>query len=58
MRIGKDCNEQATQFLGLLIDESLSWKQHISYMNNTISRALITIKQAKYCLPRDILKTL
>ena len=40
-----------------LIDDSLSWKQHISYINNKISRILFRIKQAQYCLPSDSSKT-
>ena len=39
-------------------DESLSWKRHMSGMSNNISRAPFMMKQAKYCLPRDSLKTL
>ena len=35
-RIGKDCKEQSTKFLGVYIDENLSWKAQISHMNTKI----------------------
>ena len=30
-RIGNNCSETSTKFLGILIDENLSWKQHILF---------------------------
>ena len=57
-RIGKGCEEEATKFLGILIDENLSWKQHIAFLNNKISRTLFIIKQVKHFLPCESLKTL
>ena len=33
-RIGNNCPETSTKFLGIRIDENLSWKQHISYLNS------------------------
>ena len=51
---------QATscKFLGITIDESLCWKKHILNINSKISRALFTIKQIKFALPRESLRTL
>ena len=43
-RIGNDCPEKATKFLGLWIDENLSWKH--------VARALFMIKQVQNVLPR------
>ena len=57
-RIGNNCSETSTKFLGILIDENLSWKQHISYLNSKISKTLFTIKQVKHFLPYDSLKKL
>ena len=57
-RIGNNCSETSTKFLGILIDENLSWKQHISYLNSNISKTLFTIKQVKHFLPYDSLKKL
>ena len=44
-RIGNDCSEKATKFLGLWIDENLSWKHHISHVSYKVARALFMIKQ-------------
>lgn len=57
-RIGKNCAEEATKFLGILIDENLSWKQHVAFLNNKISRTLFIIKQVKHFLPCESLMTL
>ena len=57
-RIGNDCNEQSTKFLGMHIDEYLTWKKHISEVTKKVSRALFSIKQVKHVLPLDSLRTL
>ena len=43
--IGNDCNEKATKFLGMYIDENLSWRHHLSQLNNKVSKALFSIKR-------------
>ena len=57
-QIGKDFEEHSTKFLGLNIDESLTWKYHLNCINNKIARALFQIKQAKNILPVNSLRTL
>ena len=57
-QIGTEFEEKSTKFLGLLIDDQLSWKHHISHLNSKISRALFQIKQAKKFLPVNCLRTL
>ena len=57
-RICEDCDEKDVKFLGLLLDEHLTWKHHIAYINKKISRALFSIKQVKKLLPLESLKTL
>ena len=57
-RIGKNCKETSIKFLGIYIDESLSWKPHISHVNSKISRALFSIKQLKNTFPSSSLLTL
>ena len=57
-RIGKNLKEESTKFLGISIDEHLSWKYHIEQMNNKISRALFMLKQVKHVLPLKSLRTL
>ena len=57
-RIGNDCYEQYCKFLGIHIDENLTWKYHINQVCKKVSRALFSIKQVKRALPTDCLKTL
>ncbi len=57
-QIGSQFNEKTTKFLGIYVDDSLTWKNHLIYVNNKIARALYGIKQAKNFLPIDSLKTL
>merc|ERR1712137_757574 len=47
-----------TKFLGVLIDESLTWKTHIDCLSKTISRNIGIINKLKCFLPDHILKTL
>ena len=58
MQIGSSFGEKSTKFLGIHIDESLSWRHHVNYVNNKISRALYAIKQVKHFLPIESLHTL
>lgn len=57
-RVGKNQNEESTKFLGIQIDENLSWRNHLLYINNKISRSLHVIKQIRYQLPTSSLRTL
>lgn len=57
-QVGSNNREQACKFLGIFIDESLSWKSHISHVCSKISRSLFALKQVKSFLPYDSLKTL
>ncbi len=40
-RIGNDCVETSMKFLGIYIDESLSWKMHIANINCKISKQFL-----------------
>jgi len=33
-RIGNDCIEKSTKFLAIYLDENLTWKYHITKVNN------------------------
>lgn len=57
-RISNGSVEQSTKFLGIHIDENLSWRHHLTHINKKISRALFMIKQAKQLLPPECLRTL
>lgn len=57
-RVGNTCKEKSVKFLGILIDENLTWKDHLTHINKKISRALFSIKQVKNILPKQCLRTL
>jgi len=57
-QIGSNFTEQSTKFLGLHLDEFLSWKNHLAQINKKIAYALFMIKQTKHFLPVSSLKTL
>ena len=57
-RIGNDCTEKTTTFLGMHLDENLSWKYHINEVKKKVSRALFSIKQVKQILHLHCLRTL
>ena len=45
-------------FLGVTIDENMSWKAHTQKVANKIAQVIGTLKRLKHFLPRNILKTL
>ena len=49
---------QFTKFLGGLIDECLTWKQHIDYVSKTVSRNIDAMNKLNYSIPGRILYTL
>ena len=46
------------KFLGITIDESLTWRRHLACVNKKISNALFVIKQLKFSLPKESLRLL
>ena len=57
-QIGNAYGEKITKFLGIYIDEFLTWHHHLTHINNKISRALFMIRQTKHFLPVASLRTL
>ena len=47
-----------TKFLGVIIDENLSWKNHIDGVTKTISRNIGVINKLKHSVPQKVLYTL
>ena len=47
-----------TKFLGIYIDEHLSWAQHIDYLSQKNARNVGILSKLKYFLPMYIMNTL
>ena len=45
----------STKFLGLHIDEKLTWKTHINNLCKTLSKNTGVIRRLKYSLPQSVL---
>ena len=57
-QVGSTFTNKTTKFLGIHVDESLSWKYQLTRINNNISKSLHAMNQMKHCLPYTSLKTL
>ena len=57
-RIGTEFKEVSIKFIGVWMNEHLTWKHHIAHVNNKIPRTLLAFKQAKKQLPIQSLRTL
>ena len=57
-RISGTSENKSTKFLGIHIDEHLTWNEHIKYINLKLSRTLFVIGQLKHLLPVECLHTL
>jgi hypothetical protein len=49
-------NVTETKFLGLIIDDKLTWKQHIEYLKKKISLAYFALRNIKDTVSLDALK--
>ena len=50
--------ETESKFLGVIVDNKLSWQPHIKYISNKISKSLSVLRYLRYSFPKSILKTL
>ena len=48
----KDC----CKFLGIMIDDKLTWSKHIDYIHSKLSRSLYAINRSRYLVPPKYLK--
>ena len=46
------------KFLGVIVDEDISWKGHINHISNKISKTIAILRLLKCTFPKHILKTL
>ena len=45
----------STKFLGVVLDDRLSWKYHFDYISSSISRGIGILHKLKDALPNDVL---
>ena len=57
-RVGTRCNDTSVKFLGIHLDETLTWNNHIKFIKGKMSSALFALNQSKKFLPTNILLTL
>ena len=50
--------ESETVFLGVILDEHLSWKSHIAYLASKVSRSLGVISKSSFCIHKSAFRTL
>ncbi len=44
---------QSTKFLGVIIDETLTWESHIDHLEAKLNSCIVTIKRIKSCIPKN-----
>jgi len=49
---------KSTKFLGVYVDEHLTWKQHITQISNKIAKNVGILSRISYLLPRNIISNL
>ena len=57
-RAGIQQTEKSVQFLGLYVDEHLTWEHHIAMLRSKILRSIFALNKVKNIFPHDILKSL
>jgi hypothetical protein len=51
-------NSTETKFLGLIIDETLSWNQHIDQIATKLCSACYVLRNLKHIVPQSTLRTI
>lgn len=57
-QIGDNKDDKMIKFLGVYLDEHLSWKNHIQYINGKIANSTFIMNKAKNLIPKAALKTI
>ena len=47
-----------TKFLGVIIDEKLTWRNHVNYMSTKIANSIRILIKARFCLSKETLVSL
>ena len=46
------------RYLGVILDDNLTWSSHMNYTANKISKTVGILHRLKYCLPQNVLLTI
>lgn len=53
-RIGEGCEEEFFKFVGMRLDEHLTWKYHADYVRGKVSSAVYALSKLRNLLPRHV----
>lgn len=57
-RIGNNQPDKSIKFLGVHMDENLTWTPHLQMVKSKLSRSIFALNKVKNIFPHDILKSL
>jgi len=57
-RIGNNCKTKSFKFVGVHLDEYMTWEHHVNHVINKVSSANFALNQLKKVLPINIRKTI
>ena len=57
-RIGSECKKKSFKFVGIHLDEFLTWDQHINHVYSKLASGNYAIVRAKNFLPRRVRLTM
>ncbi len=57
-RIGNNQPDKSIKFLGVHMDENLTWTPHLQMVRSKLSRSIFALNKVKNIFPHDILKSL
>ena len=49
--------ENTAKYLGIILDDNLSWHAHVQYINIKLSRAIGILSKLRHTLPKQMLRT-
>ena len=56
---GEHLNESNyAKYLGVLIDNNLTWKQHIQHVNTNVAKSIEILAKMRHFVPNDILRNI
>lgn len=53
----KESLEKCVKFLGVFIDNQLTWEAHINYISTRLSRVLFLLRRLIHNVPQEYIKT-